>query len=92
MWGDQTLFDPTFRTQIEKFLRRTGGCCKKVPKMLRRLAGRLRRLELARQGQDLVEYALPAGIPAAAAGAVIPGVAEPIKIIFVKMSYLLSPR
>ena len=54
--------------------------------------GRLRRLVCDQCGQDLVEYALLAGFLATGAGATIPGVAEPIQVIFVKMSYLLSPE
>ena len=60
--------------------------------MLYRLAGRLRRLVRDQYGQDMVEYALLAGFLAVSAGAIIPGVSDHIKIIFVKMSYLLSPE
>ena len=60
--------------------------------VLYRLAGRLRRLVRDQYGQDLVEYALLVGFLAVSAGAFIPGVADPIKIIFVKVSFLLSPE
>lgn len=43
-------------------------------------------------GQDLVEYALLVGFLAVSAGAFIPGVADPINFIWVKISYLLSPE
>ena len=60
--------------------------------MLYRLARRLRQLVFDRYGQDMVEYALLAGFLAVSAGAIIPGVSDHIKIIFVKVSYLLSPE
>jgi len=42
------------------------------------------------QGQDLIEYALMAGFVAVAAGAVMPGVASSISVIFSKISSVLS--
>jgi pilus assembly protein Flp/PilA len=38
------------------------------------------------KGQDLIEYALMAGFVAVAAGAIMPGVASSISIIFSKIS------
>lgn len=42
------------------------------------------------RGQDLIEYALMAGFVAVAAGAIMPGVAANISIIFSKISDVLS--
>ena len=39
-----------------------------------------------------LEYALSAGFLAVSAGALLPDVADPIKSIWIKMSYLLSPN
>ena len=41
-------------------------------------------------GQDLIEYALMAGFVAVAAGAIMPGVAEQISVIFSKVSSALT--
>jgi pilus assembly protein Flp/PilA len=41
-------------------------------------------------GQDLIEYALMAGFVAVAAGAIMPGVASQISIIFSKVSSALA--
>ena len=38
------------------------------------------------KGQDLIEYALMAGFVAVAAGAIMPGVANSISVIFSKIS------
>jgi Flp pilus assembly pilin Flp len=43
-----------------------------------------------RKGQDLIEYALMAGFVAVAAGAIMPGVAASISLIFSKISNALS--
>jgi pilus assembly protein Flp/PilA len=42
-----------------------------------------------RQGQDLIEYALMAGFVAVAAGAIMPGVASSINIVFSKANSIL---
>ena len=42
-----------------------------------------------RKGQDLIEYALMAGFVAVAAGAIMPGVASSINIIFSKVNSLM---
>jgi pilus assembly protein Flp/PilA len=42
------------------------------------------------RGQDLIEYALMAGFVAVAAGAIMPGVASQISIIFSKVSSSLA--
>ena len=49
-------------------------------------------LKLARdeRGQDMVEYALLAGFIAVAAGAVLPGIADNISVIFSKMASLVG--
>jgi len=41
-------------------------------------------------GQDLIEYALMAGFVAVAAGAIMPGVASQISVIFSKVSSSLT--
>jgi len=42
------------------------------------------------RGQDLIEYALMAGFVAVAAGAIMPGVASSISVIFSKISSVMS--
>jgi Flp pilus assembly pilin Flp len=42
-----------------------------------------------RRGQDLIEYALMAGFVAVAAGAIMPGVASSINIVFSKVNSLM---
>ena len=42
------------------------------------------------RGQDLIEYALMAGFVAVAAGAIMPGVASSISLIFSRISAQLS--
>jgi pilus assembly protein Flp/PilA len=41
------------------------------------------------RGQDLIEYALMAGFVAVAAGAVMPGVASSINIVFSKVNSVI---
>ena len=41
------------------------------------------------KGQDLIEYALRAGFVAVAAGAVMPGVASSINIVFSKVNSIM---
>jgi len=41
------------------------------------------------KGQDLIEYALMAGFVAVAAGAVMPGVASSINVVFSKVNSLM---
>ncbi len=43
-----------------------------------------------RRGQDLIEYALMAGFVAVAAGAIMPGVASQIAVIFTAVSNALT--
>jgi pilus assembly protein Flp/PilA len=42
------------------------------------------------RGQDLIEYALMAGFVAVAAGAIMPGVATSISIIFSKVASVMT--
>jgi Flp pilus assembly pilin Flp len=42
-----------------------------------------------RRGQDLIEYALMAGFVAVAAGAIMPGVASSINIVFSKVNSIM---
>ena len=42
-----------------------------------------------RRGQDLIEYALMAGFVAVAAGAIMPGVASSINIIFSQVNSIM---
>ena len=41
------------------------------------------------KGQDLIEYALMAGFVAVAAGAIMPGVASSINIVFSKVNSIM---
>jgi Flp pilus assembly pilin Flp len=43
-----------------------------------------------KRGQDLIEYALMAGFVAVAAGAIMPGVANSISIIFSKIASVMT--
>jgi pilus assembly protein Flp/PilA len=42
------------------------------------------------RGQDLIEYALMAGFVAVAAGAIMPGVANSISVIFSKIASVMT--
>jgi pilus assembly protein Flp/PilA len=42
-----------------------------------------------RHGQDLIEYALMAGFVAVAAGAIMPGVASSINVVFSKVNSIM---
>ena len=42
-----------------------------------------------RRGQDLIEYALMAGFVAVAAGAIMPGVASSINVVFSKINSIM---
>ena len=42
-----------------------------------------------RRGQDLIEYALMAGFVAVAAGAIMPGVASSINVVFSKVNSVM---
>ncbi len=48
------------------------------------------RLQSDERGQDMVEYALLAGFIAVAAGALLPGIANGISVIFSKMTSLVN--
>ncbi len=56
-----------------------------------RLMKLLWKLKIVREtrGQDLIEYALMAGFVAVAAGAIMPGVASSINIIFSKVNSIM---
>jgi pilus assembly protein Flp/PilA len=43
-----------------------------------------------RRGQDLIEYALMAGFVAVAAGAIMPGIASSISVIFSSISSVMT--
>ena len=43
-----------------------------------------------RRGQDLIEYALMAGFVAVAAGAIMPGVATSINLIFSEVNSIMT--
>jgi len=53
------------------------------------IAVKLRGILRDTKGQDLIEYALMAGFVAVAAGAVMPGVASSINIVFSKVNSLM---
>jgi pilus assembly protein Flp/PilA len=57
-------------------------------KRLIKLAVKLQILRDTR-GQDLIEYALMAGFVAVAAGAIMPGVASSINIVFSKVNSIM---
>ena len=58
-------------------------------KRLMTLAVRLQTLVKDTKGQDLIEYALMAGFVAVAAGAIMPGVASSINVIFSKVNSIM---
>ena len=43
-----------------------------------------------KKGQDLIEYALMAGFVAVAAGAIMPGVADSINVVFSKVNSVMA--
>ncbi len=57
--------------------------------MLSYVTMRLQQLLKDRKGQDLIEYALMAGFVAVAAGAIMPGVASSINIIFSEVNSIM---
>ena len=58
-------------------------------KRLINLAVKLQTLVKDTRGQDLIEYALMAGFVAVAAGAIMPGVAISINIVFSKVNSIM---
>jgi Flp pilus assembly pilin Flp len=58
-------------------------------KRLINLAVKLQTLVKDTRGQDLIEYALMAGFVAVAAGAIMPGVASSINIVFSKVNSIM---
>jgi pilus assembly protein Flp/PilA len=58
-------------------------------KSLMKLAVRLQGIVRDTRGQDLIEYALMAGFVAVAAGAIMPGVASSINIVFSKVNSIM---
>jgi pilus assembly protein Flp/PilA len=58
-------------------------------KRLIKLAVRLQMIVKDTRGQDLIEYALMAGFVAVAAGAIMPGVASSINIVFSKVNSIM---
>jgi len=58
-------------------------------KRLMTLAVKLQTLVKHTKGQDLIEYALMAGFVAVAAGAIMPGVASSINIVFSKVNSIM---
>ena len=58
--------------------------------MMNKLYAFVLRLQSDERGQDMVEYALLAGFIAVAAGALLPGIANGISIIFSKMTSLVN--
>ena len=55
-----------------------------------KLYGLLKGLKRDERAQDMVEYALLAGFIAVAAGALLPGIAADISIIFSKMASIVA--
>jgi Flp pilus assembly pilin Flp len=60
-----------------------------MKKRLITLAVRLQTILNDTRGQDLIEYALMAGFVAVAAGAIMPGVASSINIVFSKVNSVM---
>ena len=58
--------------------------------MMNKLYAFVLRLQSDERGQDMVEYALLAGFIAVAAGALLPGIANGISVIFSKMTSLVN--
>jgi len=60
--------------------------------VIRRVNQALWRLQIWKdtRGQDLIEYALMAGFVAVSAGALMPGVATSISVVFSKVSSVLT--
>jgi len=58
-------------------------------KRLVKLAVKLQMIAKDTRGQDLIEYALMAGFVAVAAGAIMPGVASSINIVFSKVNSIM---
>jgi len=58
-------------------------------KRLINVAVKLQTLVKDTRGQDLIEYALMAGFVAVAAGAIMPGVASSINVIFSKVNSIM---
>jgi pilus assembly protein Flp/PilA len=58
-------------------------------KRLMKLALKLEAIVKDTRGQDLIEYALMAGFVAVAAGAIMPGVASSINIVFSKANSIM---
>ena len=58
-------------------------------KRLVKLAVRIQMIVKDTRGQDLIEYALMAGFVAVAAGAIMPGVASSINIVFSKVNSIM---
>ena len=56
---------------------------------LMKLAVKLQQIAKDTRGQDLIEYALMAGFVAVAAGAIMPGVASSINIVFSKVNSIM---
>jgi pilus assembly protein Flp/PilA len=60
-----------------------------MKKRLITLAVRLQTILKDNRGQDLIEYALMAGFVAVAAGAIMPGVASSINVVFSKVNSIM---
>jgi len=57
---------------------------------LLKLAVKLQQVAKDTRGQDLIEYALMAGFVAVAAGAIMPGVAVSINLVFSKVNTIMG--
>jgi len=57
---------------------------------LLKLAVKLQQIAKDTRGQDLIEYALMAGFVAVAAGAIMPGVATSINLVFSKVNSIMT--
>jgi pilus assembly protein Flp/PilA len=59
-------------------------------KRLMKLVVTLQQIAKDTRGQDLIEYALMAGFVAVAAGAIMPGVASSINVVFSKVNSIMA--
>jgi pilus assembly protein Flp/PilA len=55
-----------------------------------KLAVKVQQIAKDTRGQDLIEYALMAGFVAVAAGAIMPGVATSINLVFSKVNSIMT--
>jgi pilus assembly protein Flp/PilA len=75
----------SFRTPVKNIAKENGLTMKRLIEYAVRL-----QIWKDNKGQDLIEYALMAGFVAVAAGAIMPGVASSINIVFSKVNSVMT--